>query len=1120
MKFVLLCFPRSGSTLLISALGAIPGVRQGMEVFNPELGGDADWVDWRKAALADLYGPEVSYLDERGYLDEGRFNLALLTERFFAEFDGTKVMYDQLGLDSPVWDALTAMPDLRVIVLRRNVVEAALSFARALNTNIWHVASTDEVPPSPTLDVDVDFVRWFYDHFCAREQLVTSKFDSSQMLEVSYEELVTDWAETLDRLQTWLGLEAKPVPKMFRKRTDGKVTETVRNFDDLAAHYADHPVLADHFNEVLSSPLKHVDDVDDVDEVRSGMTSEQVLSLILPERVAYGFGGHLVDLDGRDYIDLVSAWGTNILGYGHKKVAAAIATQAANYTNLGMAGPEYATLRNLLLEHVPCAEEILLVKNGSDATAAAVRLARLVTGRTRVLHHGYHGVQDWYMASNGCPGVPTSIGDDILTLRTLTIESVREVFRLHPKQIACLIVDPLKWPIAEASEIQLISELVRDEGALLIFDEVVSGFRVALGGMQEVWGVTPDLACFGKAIANGSPLSALVGPQRLMRHVHSINYSLTFGLEALSIVAAIETIGEIIDQDVCGELARKGRYLKDAYSEMCAERSIDSELAGHDVRPELVFRAADGLSAEMLHFIAIQELAKQKICTYGVFSLSFAHHQRDLDAVVVGLGRTLDAVSLAISQARSLGNKRKVDAPSVSDPIPVDPYSGDTILSYTPDELESVVRLLTFDEVSERFGNDPWLHNYVLSVWEYVNGKTQLTSLPWNLTLGITTTRNAKCTFCSVPMRRAKDRALPDDLESIPHLERLLRFSRLLLITGGEPTIHPRFATMLGRLKELLDPRCYVTMITHGSRLDRFSAELDSLNVNYVVSLNAATPATHHKLMQLGENALPQIIESIRRVIANGRIVDLSLVVVHDNLEEIPAFLELAEDLGVHGVYLRTLIPGDYYAAMFPEEEKFLSLPAWSHPDIEYWKERASDAIAKTTVQVYGDPGQWGIRLQSAALPANTDRATLVASVREDPPIAMTKGDPLSSDSTHDDWRTPVENAYQRSAPFACSYPWYALKILDTSKRIYPCSFIHHIMGFDDVGLHGSNNFFELWNSPAMLHLRRTLHEGPLLPECVTCPSQMGGQGQCQSDHDDESHHGASNPVTVALTVR
>jgi glutamate-1-semialdehyde aminotransferase len=385
-------------------------------------------------------------------------------------------------------------------------------------------------------------------------------------------------------------------------------------------------------------------------ESAAGLTSEEVLNLILPASVSHGYAGHLVDTAGRDYIDLVSAWGTNILGYGHPGVASAVAAQAAKYTNLGMAGPEFGQLYALLTTHIPCAEAIHLVKNGSDATAAAVRLARFSTGRTVVLHRGYHGAQDWYMAANRVPGVPVTHQDQIVTLATLDLASVQAAFDAHPGQIACLIIDPMLWPIPDASVMRGIAELVAAAGAVLVFDEVVSGFRVAVGGMQSVWGVTPDLACYGKGIANGMPLSALVGRERLMRHIPAINYSLTYGLEAVSIVAGIETIKAIVAQDVCGDLARKGQYLKRAYADLCAERGVRSALVGHDCRPQLHFDDAPGVTGDISHYVTIQELARRRISTYGTFTLCHAHTQKDLNTILAALALALDTVAWRLKE--------------------------------------------------------------------------------------------------------------------------------------------------------------------------------------------------------------------------------------------------------------------------------------------------------------------------------------------------------------------------------------------------------------------------------------------------------------------------------------
>jgi glutamate-1-semialdehyde 2,1-aminomutase len=327
-----------------------------------------------------------------------------------------------------------------------------------------------------------------------------------------------------------------------------------------------------------------------------------------------------------------------------------MAAQAWKHANLGLAGPDYGTLQDLLLRHIPCAEVIHLLKNGSDATAAAIRLARYATGREKILHYGYHGAQDWCMASINCPGVPTSQRKAIISLASLDTESVRQALAGHPGEIACLILDPFHWPIPDREVMQEIQNMVRGDGALLIFDEVVSGLRAAVGGMQEAWDVIPDLACFGKGLANGMPLSVLVGREQWMRHVLTINYSLTYRLEAMSIVAAIETIREVIERNVCAELARKGRSLKAAYGDLCKKYGVASAMVGHDSRPQLEFFDEKGLRKGTCNYLVIKELALQRICTYGTFSLCYTHTEKDLCTLVRSLDRGLQEVSIALRE--------------------------------------------------------------------------------------------------------------------------------------------------------------------------------------------------------------------------------------------------------------------------------------------------------------------------------------------------------------------------------------------------------------------------------------------------------------------------------------
>jgi glutamate-1-semialdehyde 2,1-aminomutase len=368
-----------------------------------------------------------------------------------------------------------------------------------------------------------------------------------------------------------------------------------------------------------------------------------------PVGISRAYRGHIVDTRRVDYIDMMSAWGSNILGYGYRRVAKAVAAQISRYANAGMVGPEWHRLHELVLRLVPCAEAIHLVKNGSDATTTAIRLARSVTGRDKVVFRGYHGVQDWYMASIRCPGVPSSHHEEIVRISTLDGDSLRQIFATYPDQIACLILDPMVWPIPDQATMSAVRDTVHEHGALLVFDEVVSGFRVAIGGAQELWNVLPDLACYGKCIANGLPLAMVAGKAQWMEQVPSINYGLTFSLEAVSIVAAVETIDEIVKRCVCLDLAEKGRFLKETYSKLCHLRGIESALVGHDCRPELHFALANGADAEYLKNTVIHELGRRRVCSYGTFNVSYGHTWKDIKIVCRALESALDRVKAEVA---------------------------------------------------------------------------------------------------------------------------------------------------------------------------------------------------------------------------------------------------------------------------------------------------------------------------------------------------------------------------------------------------------------------------------------------------------------------------------------
>lgn len=372
---------------------------------------------------------------------------------------------------------------------------------------------------------------------------------------------------------------------------------------------------------------------------------------IHPTMAKRGSAGHLVDIDGKDYIDFMSAWGANLLGYGYSSVSRAVARQAKSFNGLGMPYPQFWELRDLICRIVPSAEDVRYGKNGSDVCAGAVRLARFLTGREKILYRGYHGFHDWYFASTDCPGIPAALRSTVVPQPDLTPAAVDAAFKEHSGEIAGLILNPLTGPIPSADEIREVIEVVHRHGGLVIFDEMLSGFRVAPGGMQEIWGVKPDLSCFGKSIANGLPLAALCGKAEYMRRLPETYYGMTFEGEALSIAAAYATLSELVKKNVVGALYEKGRKIRTDFECLAKQYGLSTSLVGYEPCMHIHFDSQAGVPQRELLWLLKQELARNGIFTLGAFILCFSHTQRDLRK----LGKALECSMQTTRQAVDRG---------------------------------------------------------------------------------------------------------------------------------------------------------------------------------------------------------------------------------------------------------------------------------------------------------------------------------------------------------------------------------------------------------------------------------------------------------------------------------
>lgn len=246
-------------------------------------------------------------------------------------------------------------------------------------------------------------------------------------------------------------------------------------------------------------------------------------------------GSRVVDVDGTEYIDYVGSWGVMLLGHDHPSVRRAVARALERGTSFGAPTEAEVRLAEAIVERVPSIERVRLVNSGTEATMSALRLARGITGRDGVVKFrgGYHGHGDAFLVEAGSgaatlgvpssPGVTSGAAADTLLADYNDLESVEACFARRPDDVACLVVEPVAGNMGcippRPGFLEGLRELCDEHGALLLFDEVMTGFRVAAGGAQERYGVRPDLTTLGKVVGGGLPVGAYGGPAELMAHV-------------------------------------------------------------------------------------------------------------------------------------------------------------------------------------------------------------------------------------------------------------------------------------------------------------------------------------------------------------------------------------------------------------------------------------------------------------------------------------------------------------------------------------------------------------------------------------------------------------------------
>lgn len=344
-------------------------------------------------------------------------------------------------------------------------------------------------------------------------------------------------------------------------------------------------------------------------------------------------GSKIWDVDGNEYIDLVNALASITIGYNNKKVNSAIKKQLKKGTIFSLPAKLEHQVSELLVKLIPCAEMVRFGKNGSDVTSAAIRLARAYTNRDLVLVCGYHGWQDWYIGSTSKnKGVPKAVSNLTHSFKFNDIESLRELFLKYPGQIAAVILEPMNFEFPKDNYLKEIRELCNLHSSILIFDETITGFRFSNGGAQKIFKVIPDLATFGKGIANGFPISALVGKREIMMEIENIFYSGTFAGELLSLAAAKAVLEMHLDDDVCKSLTSIGSELSEKIENVIQDTNMKNilKITGHPTWRFLNWSGTSNATSNELKTYFLQEIFKRGLLLIGTHNVSTALSSKDI----------------------------------------------------------------------------------------------------------------------------------------------------------------------------------------------------------------------------------------------------------------------------------------------------------------------------------------------------------------------------------------------------------------------------------------------------------------------------------------------------------
>lgn len=355
---------------------------------------------------------------------------------------------------------------------------------------------------------------------------------------------------------------------------------------------------------------------------------------VSPIYIERGAGAHVWDPDGNEYIDYDMGLGPILLGYCYGPVDDAVMAQLHRGMGFSLVSPPEVEYAELCQKHIPSAGKVRFLKTGSSATEAAIRIARAYTGKKHVIRGEYHGWHEWTASAESVrqKGIIPEVRQYVHRFEYNELEMAAKIFKEHRGDVAALITEPVILEAPNPGFLEGLKALCAENDALLIFDEVVDGFRFSIGGAQAYFGVTPDLSTFGKAAANGMPLSIVAGTREIMDAVDKgIFISTTFGGETLSLAAGTAVMRELESKPVNARIWSLGERLKRETNEMAKRIGVQIELKGYPCRMAFDYRDDKGKHEWLYNSLFMQECVKRGVLLGWSIFPCYSHTDADID---------------------------------------------------------------------------------------------------------------------------------------------------------------------------------------------------------------------------------------------------------------------------------------------------------------------------------------------------------------------------------------------------------------------------------------------------------------------------------------------------------